>query len=275
MLRRHEDSGRGAARARPDHHHRPRAGVQPVPARAGPGPGARAVTAVEPCASQRVRRVRRAQGRPGVRPAGLGRVRARPGHAAGRGRPGRLRADRAAGLRGHRAVRARRRRVHRRREQGDVHLRRPRRPLGDAAPGGHRGRGPVGDRARPGPGRAAGQAALRRAVLPLRAAAGRALPAAAAGRHRGHRGRRPGAGRRGDRGGRRGLPGARPDRLPAGDHLARRRGVPPGLPGAAARVPGRAAAGRADPGAGRGSTRCGCSTTSAPRCARCSRTRRC
>ena len=43
-------------------------------------------------------------------------------------------------LRGHRAVRPRRGGVHRRGVQGDVHLRRPRRPLGDAAPGGHRGR---------------------------------------------------------------------------------------------------------------------------------------
>ena len=102
-------------------------------------------------AQQRADRVRRAQGRPGVLPAGVGRVRARPRHAAGRRRPRRLRADRAAGVRGHRALRPRRRRVHRRRQQGDVHLRRPRRPLGDAAPRGHRGRGPRGDRARAGP----------------------------------------------------------------------------------------------------------------------------
>ena len=89
---------------------------------------------------------------------------------------------RAAGLRGHRALRPRRRRVHRRRVQGDVHLRRPRRPLGDAAPRGHRGRRARGDRARARPRRAAGQAALRRAVLPLRAPPGRALPPAPAGR---------------------------------------------------------------------------------------------
>ena len=57
--------------------------------------------------------------------------------------------------------------------------------------------------------RAAGEAALRRPVLPLRAPAGRSLPAAAAGGDRGHRGGRPGAGRRGHRGGRRGFPGAR------------------------------------------------------------------
>ena len=143
-------------------------------------------------------------------------------------------------------------------------------------PEGTAGRGPLGDRARAGPGRAAGQAALRRPVLPLRAAAGRALPAAAAGRHRGDRGRRPGAGRRGRRGGRRGLPGARPDRLPAGDHLAGRRRLPPGLrrrccasswPGCRwTSRPGHRA--RAQPAAA-------CSTTSAPRCARCSPTPRC
>ena len=43
------------------------------------------------------------------------------------------------------------RRVHRRGLQGDVHLRRPRRAVGDAAPGGHRRGDARGDRARPGP----------------------------------------------------------------------------------------------------------------------------
>ena len=49
----------------------------------------------------------------------------------------------------------------------------------------------------------------------------------------------------------------------------------PGLRRAAARVPRRAALDEADPARARRSTRCGCSTTSAPRCAPCSRTRRC
>ena len=98
---------------------------------------------------------------------------------------------------------------------------------------------------RAGPAR---QAALRGPVLPLRASAGRALPAAAAGRDRGDRRRRPGAGRRGHRRRRRGLQGAGPHRLPAGAHVARRRRVPARLPRAAAGVPGRAAARRGHPG---------------------------
>ena len=97
-----------------------------------PGPGTVAVTAVAP------RTFAAPKGVPEYYAAGLGRVRARPRHAAGRRRPRRLRPHRAAGLRGHRAVRARGRRVHRRRVQGDVHLRRPRRPVGHPAPGGHR-----------------------------------------------------------------------------------------------------------------------------------------
>ena len=43
-----------------------------------------------------------------------------------------------ARLRGHRALHAHVRRGLRRRPEGDVHVRRPRRPLADAAPGGHR-----------------------------------------------------------------------------------------------------------------------------------------
>ena len=117
----------------------------------------------------------RAQGRPRVRPAGR-----RPSSSRvrdtllARGRPRRLRhielpvfEDTALFARG---VGESTDVV----QQGDVHLRRPRRPLGDAAARGHRGRDAGGDRARPGPRPAAGQAVLRRAVLPLRAPAGRA-----------------------------------------------------------------------------------------------------
>ena len=57
-------------------------------------------------------------------------------------------------------------------------------------------------------------------VLPLRTPAGRALPAAAAGRGGGDRRRRSRTGRRGDRHRRRRLPVTRARRLPAGDHLA-------------------------------------------------------
>ena len=56
-------------------------------------------------------------------------------------------------------------------------------------------------------------------------------------------------------------------RLPAGAHLARRRGLPPGLRGAAARLPRRRSTSTSPPGAARSSTRCGCSTTSVPRSA--------
>ncbi len=107
--------------------------------------------------------LRGTQGRPRLHPAGLGRVRRRPRRPAARRAARRVRPHRAADLRGHRAVRARGRRVHRRGLQGDVHLRRPRRPVGDPAAGGHRGRDARGDRARPRPRRAAGQAAATRA----------------------------------------------------------------------------------------------------------------
>ena len=59
-----------------------------------------------------------------------------------------VRRRRVADLRGHRAVRPRSRGVHGCGQQGDVHLRRPRRPLGDAAAGGHRGCDSRGDRTR-------------------------------------------------------------------------------------------------------------------------------
>ena len=90
------------------------------------------------------------------------------------------------------------------------------------------------------PRRPAGEAALRGAVLPLRAAAGGALPAVAAGRGRGDRRRRPRARRRGDRRGGRGLPGARAHGLPPRADLARRRRLPSRLRDPAARLPRRA-----------------------------------
>ena len=85
-----------------------------------------------------------------------------------------------------------------RRAEGDVHVRGPRRPLADAAPGGHgadRARVP---RARPAPRGAAGQALHDRDDVPLRGAAARALPRALAALGRGDRLRRPGDRRRDD-----------------------------------------------------------------------------
>ena len=168
------DETRGAARPRPADHDRPRARDQPVPAggRAGrAAPTTRAVTGAH----------EHLQGPQGhVRPAAAARRRrsSRCARRWPRRAPGRLRLHRDAGLRGHRAVRPRRRRVHRRGVQGDVHLRRPRRPVGHAAPRGHRRRGARGARARPAPRRAAGQALVLGPVLPLRASAGRPLPPA-------------------------------------------------------------------------------------------------
>ena len=73
-------------------------------------------------------------------------------------RPRRLRAVRDAGLRGHRAVRARGGGVHRHRPEGDVHLRGQGRPLADAAARGHRRRLPRLRRARHAQAAAAGEA---------------------------------------------------------------------------------------------------------------------
>ena len=205
-----------------------------------------------------------AQGRARLPAAGVGAVRRRARRAARRRPAGRLRRHRAADLRGHRAVRPRRRRVHRRGVQGDVHVRRPRRPVGDAAARGHRRRDARGDRARAGPRPAAGQAVLRGAVLPLRAPAGRPLPPAAAGRRRGDRRRRPRAGRRGDRDRRRGFPLARPRRVPAGDHLAGRRHAAARSTGSCCRSSCSGSTSTRTPAGAPRSTRCGCSTTSAP-----------
>ena len=67
-------------------------------------------------------------------------------------------------------------------EQGDVHLRRQGRPVADPAPRGHR-RGAAGSAgAQPAPRRPAGEGLVLRQLLPLRAAAGGALPALLPGR---------------------------------------------------------------------------------------------
>ena len=105
------------------------------------------------------------------------------------------------------------------------------RPLADPAPRGHRRRAARGARAQPPPRAAAGQALVLRLVLPLRAPAGRPLPPLLPGRRRGDRRRGPGARRRGDHS----SPTTATARsacteLPAPAQLARRQGVPPGLP---------------------------------------------
>ena len=128
----------------------------------------------------------------------------------------RVRLRRDARLRERRAVLPRRRRVHRHRDQGDVHLRRPRAatswrcapraPPPCCAP---RWR-PTCTRRQP-----PGQALVLRLVLPLRAPAEGPLPPLLAGRRRGDRRRGPGAGRRVDHPGRPGLPLAGPARASA------------------------------------------------------------
>ena len=111
----------------------------------------------------------------------------------------------------------------RRRAQGDVHLRGPRRPLADAAARGHRADRPRVPRARPAPRGAAGQALHDRDHVPVRGAAARALPRALAALGRGDRLVRP----RGRRGGhpalRRAARAARDHPLQAPAELDRRR----------------------------------------------------
>ena len=110
-------------------------------------------------------------------------------------------AGRHADVRGHRALRARRRVGHRHRRQGDVHLHRPGRPIDDAAA---RGDGAGVARGARSPARAAAPprpAPLRHADVPLRPSPGGALPAVPPGGHRGDRRPRPVLRRRGDRGG--------------------------------------------------------------------------
>ena len=83
-------------------------------------------------------------------------------------------ADRDADLRGHRAVRARGGGVDRHRPQGDVQLRRPRRPQRHPAPRGNGADRPRLPRARHAEAAAAGEALAPGALLPPRAAPGRA-----------------------------------------------------------------------------------------------------
>ena len=162
-----------------------------------------------------------------------------------------LRRRRDRGLRGHRAVRPRRRRIQRRGAQGDVLLRRPRRPRDHAAPRVHRRRAARGARAQPAQGRAAREGVDQRPRLPVRAPAGRPVPAVlpvrpGGDRHRGPRGRRRDDRRRVGR-----LPVARPQAVHAAAELARRQDLPPRLPRGAAEVPPRAGPGRGDQAADR------------------------
>ena len=221
----------GAARPRPADHDRHRARVEPLPHRSLPAspegavgrhdiPGAQGRLRV-PAAPRRAvrggaRRVRR------VRPPGL------------------LRRRRDGRVRGHRAVRPRRRRVIGRGPQGDVLVHRPGRPGDHAAPGVHRGRAPRGARAQPAQGRAAGQGLHQRPRVPLRASPGRPLPAVLPVRPGGDRHRGPGGRRRDDRGRLGRLPVARPQPVHAAAEQPRRQDLPPGLPRGAAAVPARA-----------------------------------
>ena len=131
-----------------------------------------------------------------------------------------------AGVRGHGALRAHVRRGLGRRAQGDVHVRRSRRPLAHAAAGGDRADRARLRRARPRPGAAAGQGVHDRADVPLRPPGPRPLPRALAAVARGDR--LGGSGRR-----RRGDPvllgaaaAARRDRVGAAAQLDRRRELP-------------------------------------------------
>ena len=99
----------------------------------------------------------------------------------------RLPADRDADVRGDRAVRARRRRGDRHRPEGDVHLRRRRRALADAASRGHGAGLPRLHRARDAQAAPAGEALVPVELLSRRDAAARPLPPVLAGRRRGDR----------------------------------------------------------------------------------------
>ena len=144
----------------------------------GPRPGddARARAADEPVPARAARRARR-EPRSSRRRAGRT-TSCRPtrrggsvvAHDRGDAAPLRLAAHPDAGLRGHRALRAHVGRGVRRRAQGDVHVRRPQRPLADAAPGGHRADRARVPRARPAPRAAAGEGVHDRADVPLRRA---------------------------------------------------------------------------------------------------------
>ena len=136
------------------------------------------------------RHVRRA-GRAG------GRARGARGHGAADPGARRLRAHRDAGVRGDRAVRPRRRRVDRRRAEGDVHARGRGVAEHHAAPRGHRAGVPRLPRARHAQAAAAGEALVPVELLPPRAPAEGPLPPVLADRRRGDRLRRPGRRRRG------------------------------------------------------------------------------
>ncbi len=125
-----------------------------------------------------------------VLPQDMERRRALAGARRADPRRRRIPPDRDAGVRGDRAVRPRRRRGDGHRPEGDVHLRRRRRPLADAAPGGHRAGLPRVHRARHAQAPAAGEALVPVVVLPRRAAAEGPLPPVLAGRRRGDRRRR-------------------------------------------------------------------------------------
>ena len=99
------------------------------------------------------------------------------GHARDDPRARRLRADRDARVRGDRAVRARRRRVDRRRAEGDVHVRGRRVREHHAAPGGHRAGLPRLPRARHAQAAAAGEALVPRRASSAASARRRAASA--------------------------------------------------------------------------------------------------
>ncbi len=123
-----------------------------------------------------------------------------PGAARAR-RAGRVRVPRAAHARArvHAAVRAFGRRGHRRRREADVHVRRPRRPLGQPAAGGDGVGGARVHRDRALERRAGDALVLHRADVPARTRAARAPAPVPPDRRRGVRRRRAVAGRRDDR----------------------------------------------------------------------------
>ena len=128
----------------------------------------------------------RARHPPGRRPLVAARLGDRAAAAALR-----LRADPDAGDRGHGHDPALLRRRLGHRPEGDLHLRRPRRPLAHAPSRGHRADRARLPRERPPPGAEAGQALHDRDDVPLRPAAGRPLPRAHPAQRRDHRLGRP------------------------------------------------------------------------------------
>ena len=258
-----------AARPRAGHDDRPRAGDQPVPRRGSPRrrrahrldraivSTPRRPRAPPPSGTYDLSRPTRRRSSPSATRSSRRRALAGYGYIE------------TAGLRGHRAVRPRRRRVDRRREQGDVHLHRPRRPVDDAAPRGHRRGHARGARAR-----AATAARCRSSSgTPARSSASERPQA---GRYRQFRQVGVEAIGVDDPALDAEVHRARPTTASAASactgfrllaDLPRRRGLPAGLPRAAAvEFLRRARPRRGHPRAGSRSTRCGCSTTSGPRC---------